>query len=67
MTPRFFFQLVPEPKTVKNRIHLDLRCESVEAELERLKQLGATLVAEYGDHLLLRDPEGNELCLFGNG
>ena len=66
-TPRFFFQLVPEPKTVKNRIHLDRRCESVGAELERLRQLGVTLVAEYGDHLLLRDPEGNEFCLFGHG
>jgi hypothetical protein len=50
-----------------NRTHLDLRCESVGAELERLGQLGATLVAEYGDHLLLRDPEGNEFCLFGPG
>jgi hypothetical protein len=64
-TPRFFFQLVPEPKAVKNRIHLDLRSESRQAELERLQQLGATLVAEYRDHLLLRDPEGNEFCLFG--
>lgn len=67
VTPRLFFQLVPEPKTVKNRVHLDLRCESVGAELERLKQLGAALVAEYGDHLLLRDPEGNEFCLSGHG
>jgi hypothetical protein len=64
VTPRFFFQLVPEPKTVKNRVHLDLTCESVGTELERLKQLGASLVTEYGDHLLLRDPEGNEFCLF---
>ncbi len=62
--PRIFFQLVPEPKTVKNRVHLDLRCDSVEAELERLQELGANLVARYRDHLLLRDPEGNEFCLF---
>jgi Glyoxalase-like domain len=67
VTPRFFFQLVPEPKTVKNRVHLDLRCEAVETELERLRQLGAALVSEYRDHLLLRDPEGNEFCLFGPG
>src|ERR1700733_2573513 len=65
--PRFFFQLVPEPKAVKNRVHLDLRCEAVETELERLRQLGAALVSEYQNHLLLRDPEGNEFCLFGPG
>ena len=63
MRPRFFFQLVPEQKTVKNRVHLDLACDSVTDELDRLKGLGATLVAEYADHLLLRDPEGNEFCL----
>ncbi len=67
VTPRFFFQLVPEPKTGKNRVHLDLRCEAVQTELERLKQLGAVLVSEYADHLLLRDPEGNEFCLSGPG
>jgi hypothetical protein len=63
--PRIFFQLVPERKTVKNRVHLDLRCDCVEAELERLKELGASVAAEYGDHLILRDPEGNEFCLSG--
>lgn len=63
LQPRIFFQLVPEPKTVKNRVHLDLRCDSVGAELERLRELGASVVAEYSDHLMLRDPEGNEFCL----
>ena len=61
--PRIFFQLVAEPKTGKNRVHLDLRCSRVEDELERLTALGASLVSEYDDHLLLRDPEGNEFCL----
>jgi hypothetical protein len=61
--PRLFFQRVPEQKAGKNRVHLDLRCDSVEAELERLMQLGASLSAEYGDHLTLADPEGNEFCL----
>ena len=65
--PRIFFQLVPEQKIVKNRVHLDLRCDSVDAELERLKELGASVAAEYGDHLMLRDPEGNEFCLSGRG
>jgi len=62
--PRLCFQLVPERKTLKNRVHLDLRCEFVEDEAERLRELGATVVSEYDDHLLLLDPEGNEFCLF---
>lgn len=65
--PRYFFQLVPEPKTVKNRVHLDLVCDSLADELERLQGLGATLVTQCPDHLLLRDPEGNEFCLSERG
>jgi glyoxalase superfamily protein len=65
--PRIFFQRVPEPKTVKNRVHLDLMCDSVADELDRLIKLGASLVARYADHLLLHDPEGNEFCLFPRG
>lgn len=61
--PRFFLQLVPEGKTVKNRVHLDLRCDSVSAEIERLTALGATVDSEFEGHLVLLDPEGNEFCL----
>ncbi len=61
--PRIFFQLVAEPKVVKNRVHLDLRCDRVDDELERLRELGASVLSEYDDHLVLRDPEGNEFCL----
>jgi len=61
--PRIFFQLVPEQKIVKNRVHLDLRCDSAEAELERLMLLGASLMSEHSDHMMLHDPEGNEFCL----
>jgi predicted enzyme related to lactoylglutathione lyase len=50
---------------VKKRVHLDLRCDHVEDELERLTQLGASVVAEHNDHLVLRDPEGNKFCLSG--
>jgi hypothetical protein len=50
---------------VKNRVHLDLRCDRTEDELERLIELGASIVAGYDDHVLLRDPEGNEFCLSG--
>jgi Glyoxalase-like domain len=61
--PRLFFQLVPEPRTVKNRVHLDLRCEAVDAEIDRLSALGALVLAEYDSHVVLADPEGNEFCL----
>lgn len=66
--PRLFFQLVPEAKIVKNRVHLDLRAADPEAEIQRLTTLGATVRARYEDHVLLADPEGNEFCLsFRNG
>jgi hypothetical protein len=58
--PRLFFTLVPEPKTVKNRVHLDLRAADVEAEVARLIGLGATELARVEDWVVLADPEGNE-------
>ncbi len=58
--PRLFFNLVPEPKITKNRVHLDLRGDSV----ERLVALGARVLARPEDGLvMLADPEGNEFCL----
>jgi hypothetical protein len=51
---------VPEPKVVKNRVHLDLRAPSPQPLLD----LGATLYDDQQDHVVLRDPEGNELCVF---
>lgn len=64
--PRLWFQRVPEPKTVKNRVHLDLRCDDPEAEAQRLMALGARLADDQPDDgglIVLHDPEGNELCL----
>jgi glyoxalase superfamily protein len=67
--PRILFVQVPEPKTVKNRVHLDLRSgvEASDAERERLIGLGATELsrASQGPNswVVLADPEGNELCL----
>jgi hypothetical protein len=63
-----FFQKVPEPKTVKNRMHLDVRpTGSMAAEVERLKGLGATVrgyIEEGGSFWTqMRDPEGNEFCV----
>ena len=77
--PRLFFQRVPEPKTVKTRVHLDLnvgggpgtpieeRKARVDAEAARLVALGAELVRTYderGEYWVgMRDPEGTEFDL----
>jgi glyoxalase superfamily protein len=74
-----FFQKVPEPKTAKNRVHLDVRAgagrtgddrmAALEAECARLLALGASRVQRFEAHdgsdgfILMRDPEGNEFCL----
>ena len=80
--PRIWFQEVPEPKSVKNRLHVDVRHTpgrqampyaerraSVDAEVERLVALGASIAyrnaPEGADYyaITLRDPEGNEFCV----
>jgi hypothetical protein len=61
--PRLFFQRVPEPKAVKNRVHLDLRADDPPAEVQRLVGLGARVLAEQSGWVVLRDPEGNEFCV----
>jgi Glyoxalase-like domain len=77
--PRLFFQRVPEPKTAKNRVHLDLnvggghdapleeRRRRVDAEAERLVMLGAQRVRSFdqrGEYWVgMQDPEGNEFDL----
>ena len=57
------FVPVPEPKTVKNRIHWDVDTASIEA----LVEYGATVLREPDDEIawhVLADPEGNEFCAF---
>ncbi len=67
--PRVLFQAVPEAKTVKNRLHLDVRVgdERRETEVARLVELGATELwrGSQGpfEWVTLADPEGNELCI----
>jgi hypothetical protein len=67
--PRVLFQGVPEPRTVKNRVHLDVRVgpERREAEVARLVGLGATELwrGSQGPYewVTLADPEGNEFCV----
>ncbi len=65
--PRLYFQRVPEPKTIKNRLHLDLSASDVEAEVGRLVGLGAREVRRFDERgeswIVMADPEGNEFCV----
>ena len=78
--PRLYFQRVPEGKVAKNRMHLDLnvgggskvpveqRKVAVDAEVARLKALGATdargAIEQGGEYWVrMNDPEGNEFCV----
>ena len=64
-TPLLFIG-VPEGKTIKNRLHLDLRPEDQAAEVERVIGLGAKRVdIGQGEQtwVVLADPEGNEFCV----
>jgi predicted enzyme related to lactoylglutathione lyase len=67
--PGIVFLPVPETKTVKNRLHLDLSPDDQQAEVNRLLALGARQVdvgqEERGDAtwVVLADPEGNEFCV----
>jgi hypothetical protein len=59
------FNAVPEPKTVKNRVHWDVTL--VDATLDDLLAAGATLVRARDEEIawtVLADPEGNEFCVF---
>ena len=77
--PRLFFQRVPEGKTAKNRVHLDVRAATGlqgEERMARLEErcgqlvlLGAQRVRRFepdaldAGHIVMQDPEGNEFCL----
>jgi hypothetical protein len=77
--PRIFFQRVPEPKSSKNRVHLDVNVgrgreapreenrRLVTAAVQRLTEAGATQQAVFDERdehwIVMQDPEGNEFCL----
>jgi catechol 2,3-dioxygenase-like lactoylglutathione lyase family enzyme len=65
--PKLLFIMVPEPKTAKNRVHVDLAVPDRDAVVRRMLDLGATKVGEYDEWgtqwVTLRDPEGNEVCM----
>ncbi|HYJ67239.1 MAG TPA: VOC family protein [Nocardioidaceae bacterium] len=67
VAPDLLFLRVPEAKTVKNRLHLDLRPDDQTREVTRIEALGARRVSVgQGDDarwVVLADPEGNEFCI----
>lgn len=71
--PKLLLQQVPEPKTSKNRMHLDIDATDIETEATRLETLGARRVQpdqvhEHGTNwILMSDPEGNEFCVCDGG
>jgi catechol 2,3-dioxygenase-like lactoylglutathione lyase family enzyme len=67
-TPELVFQPVPEPKTGKVRVHLDIGVHDLDAARRRAIELGASDADDLDDEddaslVVLRDPEGNEFCL----
>ncbi len=64
---RLYFVTVPEPKTVKNRLHLDVAPASDQRqEIARLVELGATVATDQPADVgwvVMTDPEGNEFCI----
>jgi Glyoxalase-like domain len=67
LVPDLLFLRVPETKTIKNRLHFDLRPSDQAAEVARLEELGATRasVGQEADvtWVVLADPDGNEFCV----
>ncbi len=67
VSPDLTIGRVPEAKTIKNRLHLDLRPDDRDAHVRRLLELGATPadVGQDGSEswVVLADPEGNEFCV----
>ncbi len=75
--PRIFIQKVPEPKTAKNRLHMDVRVSEspdtkdhalLQAKADELVTYGASLVRVFDDPdeghwIVMTDPEGNEFCI----
>jgi predicted enzyme related to lactoylglutathione lyase len=69
--PFLLFHKVPEGKTVKNRVHIDLQAVDIESEVDRLRGLGAQQVRSLAENnnrwITFLDPEGNEFDLVAGG
>lgn len=66
--PSLYFQQVPEERTVKNRVHLDLVSDDYAREAGALLEMGASMVRQTEENgviwTVFEDPEGNVFCLF---
>ncbi|CCQ17824.1 putative uncharacterized protein [Rhodococcus sp. AW25M09] len=67
---RMAFQKIDDPTSGKNRVHLDMTTENLDAEVARLAEAGATEIAQHtmGDFrwVTLSDPDGNVFCVSGS-
>lgn len=66
--PRITFQAVPEPKTVKVRLHLDVQVDNVDVGRRQVEELGGRWTGERHEYdegvvVVMADPEGHEFCL----
>jgi len=67
VSPDVLFLRVPESKQSKNRLHIDLRPDDQQAEIDRVLALGGTRVdvgqSDEATWVVMADPEGNEFCI----
>lgn len=66
--PRLVFQQVPEPKTGKNRLHLDVQVDDMDAGVAQVIELGGSETGERHQYdtgvvVVVKDVEDNEFCL----
>ena len=66
--PQLLLQRVPEPKSGKNKVHIDLAGQDLDAEVARLVSLGATpgerhRLGDIAEWNVMADPDGNEFCI----
>jgi predicted enzyme related to lactoylglutathione lyase len=65
--PTLLLQKVPEPHTVKNRVHIDLDVTDLDTAVSRVQELGGSKLRELNEYgikwAVMADPDGNEFCL----
>ena len=65
--PRLAFYKTNDKKTVKDRVHLDLKVDDLAKESSRYVEMGARILSKHGDDKMrwyvMADPEGNEFCV----
>ncbi|GAA3514478.1 VOC family protein [Aeromicrobium panaciterrae] len=66
--PRLTFQRVPEPRTEKVRLHLDISTDDITTGIAQVEELGGSFTGERHDYdegivCVMKDPEGHEFCL----